>query len=268
MGANPPRNPIRLTRCPVQRSHWIFSPTQDPHRLLVSIDLYYRVCSCASPSRAWPVHSHHHCTCHIQCESASSAGHTRQALPPDVKVSTGVVLGYALQRDGTPTATLRQRVEVGTRLFEKGNISSLIFSGGHPGDGLRSISEAEAMQQYALSLMRRTSVPDRWFLESESTSTHENAVFSLHIMAAHGLRSVAVVTSRFHQLRSQLTFECAARQEDAATRPTAIYMAEAPPDQDRQGGFLGEALAELLRQVDFYRELAALMWYWFRGWLC
>ncbi|KAK9816652.1 hypothetical protein WJX72_003312 [[Myrmecia] bisecta] len=193
---------------------------------------------------------------------------SRQALPPDVKVSTGVVLGYALQRDGTPTATLRQRVEVGTRLFEKGNISSLIFSGGHPGDGLRSISEAEAMQQYALSLMRRTSVPDRWFLESESTSTHENAVFSLHIMAAHGLRSVAVVTSRFHQLRSQLTFECAARQEDAATRPTAIYMAEAPPDQDRQGGFLGEALAELLRQVDFYRELAALMWYWFRGWLC
>ena len=36
-------------------------------------------------------------------------------------------------RNGTPTATLRQRVRVGVDLYAGGRVRSLVFSGGHPG---------------------------------------------------------------------------------------------------------------------------------------
>ena len=43
------------------------------------------------------------------------------------------MLGYALRRDGTPTATLAERVRLGVRLFDQGVAEHLCFSGGHPG---------------------------------------------------------------------------------------------------------------------------------------
>ena len=94
----------------------------------------------------------------------------RAFLPSNVTGDVGFVLGYALLRsdpmhakqpsakacmlaaaasltccivtcsDGTPTATLRQRVEAGVDLYARGRLRSLIFSGGHPGSLLSGLS--------------------------------------------------------------------------------------------------------------------------------
>ena len=44
----------------------------------------------------------------------------------------------------------------------QGNASHLIFSGAHPGGGLRATSEANAMADYALSLLGEGPRPSRW----------------------------------------------------------------------------------------------------------
>jgi len=55
-------------------------------------------------------------------------------------------------RNGTCTRPLQSRVEVGVSLYEQRSADHLIFSGAHPGEGLRNISEASAMLDYAVSL--------------------------------------------------------------------------------------------------------------------
>lgn len=122
-----------------------------------------------------------------------------------------VVLGYALNRDGTPTVALAHRVRAAVREWERacksdddGNdidVPFLVFSGGHPGGGVGARgnrSEAEAMRSLALSEIRGRGQkggrgkeeeemityppPFSWVLEEASTSTWENAAESLHLL--------------------------------------------------------------------------------------
>ena len=95
------------------------------------------------------------------------------------------MLGYALQRDGTPTPTLAERVRSGVRLFDTAAATHLVFSGGHPGahtlsysgctaaersqgawrcasgGGVRNRSEAAVMEELAASLTTTTKASER-----------------------------------------------------------------------------------------------------------
>lgn len=158
---------------------------------------------------------------------------------------------------------------------------AIIFSGGHPGGGVRVRSEAAAMAAYGEQLLPRREgeeegkarpQPSSWLLEEDSTSTRTNAVFSLRIAAARGWRGVAVATNPFHQLRALLTFRCAAQQQAAVsgTPPLEVVLARVPPETAGRGyaGRAGRALGALWMNYDIAREVAALAWYWLRGWLC
>jgi hypothetical protein len=144
--------------------------------------------------------------------------------------------------------------------------------------------------------------PASWLLEELSTSTRTNALRSLEIIQAHGQqkqgqrwgqerrlqgdeeeaggsggsgggdpqgawRAVVLVTNPFHQLRSYLTFRRAMAEigmEPGGPGGYALYVADAP--FAGHAGY-GPALDALADQWDFWRELAALAWYWARGYL-
>ncbi|KAK9864363.1 hypothetical protein WJX84_010489 [Apatococcus fuscideae] len=102
-------------------------------------------------------------------------------LPAGQVVMAGIVLGYRLQRDGTPSKTLEERVDMGLHLFDQGLSKWLVFSGGLPRG--QNVTEAEAMKQYALQATSHRPGVERWKLERRSRSTRENALFSLEIAA-------------------------------------------------------------------------------------
>ncbi|KAK9909341.1 hypothetical protein WJX75_000747 [Coccomyxa subellipsoidea] len=178
-------------------------------------------------------------------------------FPEGTTADVAIILGYALQRDGTPTPTLQQRVEAGVELFDKGLVDHLLFSGGHPGGGLRNKSEAESMQEYAVVISNRTLPSDRWLLEEQSRSTRENAVNSIAIVAEHRWKSLVVVTSPFHQFRSYWTFRCAV-QSLSPDRRMKVWLARVPVEDVRKRGL---ALQRLYSSWDFYREIAAIVWF-------
>merc|ERR1712130_769025 len=93
----------------------------------------------------------------------------------------------------------------------EGSVQYLVFSGGHPGGGIRGQSEAAAMETYAKEITSRFQ-PERWIIEDQSTSTRENALFSLRIAEDHQWKDVVVATNPFHQLRSRWVFQCACKE--------------------------------------------------------
>jgi len=131
----------------------------------------------------------------------------------------------------------------------------------------------------------------RWLIEDRSISTRTNALFSLQMIQQQqqqqqggaeegrgkgsqpgGWHSIVLVTNPFHQLRSYHTFKHAMQEMGLWVADEAqggaigyrLYVAAAPFAGHRGYGAVLDAAAD---QFDFWRELAALAWYWLRGWL-
>ncbi|KAI8473414.1 MAG: DUF218 domain-containing protein [Monoraphidium minutum] len=210
-----------------------------------------------------------------------------------------VVLGYALHANGSCTRPLQSRVEVAVDLYRRGRVRHLIFSGAHPGGGLRNTSEADAMEAYAVALLGAPPPPGRWLREAASTSTRTNALFSLELIRQQGgggssgggggggaaseaaaaaeaegggssgggggaWHSIVLVTNPFHQARSYRVFRRAMADADMGGAG-ALYVAAAP--FAGHAGYWPPALDAAADQLDFWRELTALAYYWARGWL-
>ena len=229
-----------------------------------------------------------------------------------------VVLGYALKRDGEPTEVLQHRVKAGVRLWQRLWRSRaapirLVFSGGHPGGGERgNKSEASSMKDYALRLLThddeaklREIATDNWVLETLSTSTRENALFSIEkirAMAAaekgcgddgdgdgdeeHAGRRrrrqgkaqrVAIVTSKFHQFRSEKTFQKAWQDiledgsEDKNNACRLEFIVPRVPEGEAAStspypiAYYSRSMTR--RTINIFREVAAIAYYRARGWI-
>jgi len=214
-------------------------------------------------------------------------------LPATGHADACIVLGYALCRDGTPSRPLRERVEGAVHLndqvcnlqympwithdwellytpppspdsLSRGRVRYLVFSGGHPGGGIRGQSEAAAMEAYAQTISSHIQ-PERWIMEDKSTSTRENALFSLKFAEDHEWKDVVVATNPFHQLRSRLVFQCACRELFPPEQQPKVWLARVGMERSRGAQLLYEPL---LKQYNFFRELLALAWYWWNDWLC
>ncbi len=78
----------------------------------------------------------------------------------------------------------------------QGKADHVIFSGAHPGGGLRgSVSEANAMVDHGRQLLadqrgktgkEGPPLPEGWHKEEASTSTRENAMYSLQMAKERG----------------------------------------------------------------------------------
>lgn len=197
---------------------------------------------------------------------AAHAALAGAAAPPAGRVSAVVTLGYALDRAGRPSPALVARVADGVAAWRAvaSDGAALVFSGGAPSAERRRRaprSEAAIMAETAAGVTPRDTA---WILEEASTSTWENAVFSVRLLTERGALpraggALVVATSPFHGARSLATFRCALKRAGVHATVALAPAHRAPPAAP------GER-AE--RAWEAAREVAALAWYRVRGRLC
>lgn len=111
-----------------------------------------------------------------------------------------VVLGCGLKGYDLST-TLRQRLDTSLNYVSNQKNIPIIVSGGQgPGE---HVSEAAAMSDYLIS---KGISKDRIVLESKSTSTIENLLFSKSILHEKGIMDpkIIMITSDYHMFRAKL----------------------------------------------------------------
>jgi hypothetical protein len=135
-----------------------------------------------------------------------------------------------------------------------------------------------------------------WVLEESSTSTRENALFSLEECIRRGWSDVVVVTNQFHQWRAGRVFVAAAEELAAAAAAAAggivdggeqgagagagvgvrvrVRVAHMPTELEvatqfppRGSGMVVRARELWRAQFNLVRELAACVLYKYRGWI-
>jgi uncharacterized SAM-binding protein YcdF (DUF218 family) len=163
-------------------------------------------------------------------------GFQDQARPADVIV----ILGSQVYPGARPGPALTRRTQHAVALYSKGLAPVIICSGGQAGS--ESSTEAAAACHLAASL---GVPPAALLLEDKARSTEENALDTAAIMAAHGWRTVVVVSDGYHLYRADLLF----RQAGAVPYPSPAQATAGPMNPVERYG----------RET---RELAALVWYW------
>jgi vancomycin permeability regulator SanA len=182
--------------------------------------------------------------------------------PNAARANVIVVLGYAIDALGKPTPTLEFRLEAAVELWRQTGATIVLSGGSSDAIHLGRLSEARAMETYITDELLARGEEPVILLEERSTSTRENALFSLRIVDCMGApKTVAVVTSTFHQWRSRRVFVRAATSlaghgVDAPGCTIAVYPCARP-----------HALERGPTQFDWLREFAACALYWWRDWL-
>ena len=134
----------------------------------------------------------------VLASSIQRSGENGNAIESDVII----VLGSGLRRSGRPGDALTRRSIWGAGLYQQGLAERVICTGGIGEGHVRS--EADACRE----LLLREGVPaDAIFIEEQSHSTEENAIYAQEIMLENGWDSAVLVTDSFHMLRANWIFE-------------------------------------------------------------
>jgi len=108
-----------------------------------------------------------------------------------------IVFGAGLQRDGSPSPVLKDRVAAAVQLYELGKVEKLLMSGDNR---YLDYNEPAAMATYAVSL----GVPEEAIvLDYAGRRTYDTCYRALHIF---GLKEALLVTQNFHLPRA--IFSC------------------------------------------------------------
>lgn len=111
-----------------------------------------------------------------------------------------VVLGNRMNDDGSMTELAEKRVQAAVRLDNALNAEYIILSGGIA-NVKAGKSEAKAMAERMVELGVS---PEKLVREDKSTTTSENAQFSVPLAASLGVTELVVVTSNEHMSRNFL----------------------------------------------------------------
>lgn len=114
---------------------------------------------------------------------------TSRMIPPS---RIAVILGAGLEKDGRPTRVLRERIETAVDLLRRGNVQTLLLSGGNPNI---YANETEAMRLYALEL----GVPnERMLIDPDGFRTFDSCMN----LTRFGTNQVTLITQSFHLPRA------------------------------------------------------------------
>ncbi|MBE9637782.1 YdcF family protein [Salipiger mangrovisoli] len=150
-----------------------------------------------------------------------------------------LVLGAAVWSGGRASPTLRRRALHAAALWQAGEVSVILASGGV---GRHGPSEAAVIA----ALCRKAGVPEvALVLEDRSTSTEENLRLSLPLLRRIGAGEVVVVTDGFHAPRARL-----------AARRLGFVQAVGPVQSDSP-----RVPLSLNRVKAGLREVPAYLWY-------
>lgn len=124
-----------------------------------------------------------------------------------------IILGAKVNGE-TPSLTLRYRLEEALTYAETYPNVKFVLSGGQGPD--EAISEGEAMRRF---LLEKGVDEERLLLETESTSTYENLLYSKKLLP-EDLGGITIITSDFHLTRARLLAENLGLETDALPAKT------------------------------------------------
>ncbi|MBI9046929.1 MAG: YdcF family protein [Anaerolineaceae bacterium] len=104
-----------------------------------------------------------------------------------------IVFGAGLNRDGSPTPILRDRVSTAVSLYENGNVEKLLMSGDNR---FEDYNEPAAMRDYAITLGVE---PEDIVLDYAGRRTYDTCYRAKFIF---GIKDALLITQRFHLPRS------------------------------------------------------------------
>ena len=140
-------------------------------------------------------------------------GEEKAAIPEDAGIPDDaghaiVVLGYVL-RNGEMQPELKARCEAAAAVAREFPNAILVCSGGATGDNNpQKHTEAGLMKAY---LTEECGIEaSRIYTDEQAMTTQENAVNTLKILQANGVRSMTIVTSSYHQRWGQAVYNALA----------------------------------------------------------
>jgi uncharacterized SAM-binding protein YcdF (DUF218 family) len=188
-----------------------------------------------------------------------------QPLDDRVRVRAIIVLGGGAESyryGGRSLSTLSDasafRALETARLYRLLEPATVVASGG-PGGG----SATPESVPLAAALVSLGVPSDRILTESRSSDTHEQAIALKPLLSGRGIERFVLVTSPTHIRRAMLTFETAGMDPIASVAPGQSQ----PTDGGRPAPALMPNMESLQRSVVAGREVLALIYYWFRGWI-
>jgi uncharacterized SAM-binding protein YcdF (DUF218 family) len=160
-----------------------------------------------------------------------------------------VVFAGGAGESGEAGGGYQERVKQAVDLYNEGFAARMIFSTGY----VFAFKEGEVMRSLALT----EGIPDEAIiLETQARNTFENVARSRDILIQNGWRRVLLVSSPYHMRRAMLTWRKVAPEMEVVAAPvpfSQFYLHERGPSLVQMRGLL--------------QEYAAIVWYWWRGWI-
>ena len=143
----------------------------------------------------------------------------------------------------------QERVQHAANLYLAGYSSHLVFSSGF----VFAFQEAEVMRDLAVAL---GVPPEAIILERQASSTYENVIYTRDIMIANNWEQLLVVSSPYHMRRAMLTWR---------KQAPSFQIVSTPVSESQYYAHERTASLEQIRGIVW--EYAAIVVYWWRGWL-
>lgn len=169
----------------------------------------------------------------------------------DVPRKADVIAVFAggVGESGRAGGGYQERVQHAANLYLAGYSSHLVFSSGF----VFAFQEAEVMRDLAVAL---GVPPDAIILERQASSTYENVIYTRDIMIVNNWEQLLVVSSPYHMRRAMLTWR---------KQAPSFQVVSTPVSESQYYAHERTASLEQIRGIVW--EYAAIVVYWWRGWL-
>jgi uncharacterized SAM-binding protein YcdF (DUF218 family)/glycosyltransferase involved in cell wall biosynthesis len=160
-----------------------------------------------------------------------------------------VVFAGGVGESGEAGGGYQERVKQAVDLYRAGYAPRIIFSSGF----VFAFQEAEVMRALAID----NGVPAHAILlETKAANTHDNVRLSHEILREHGWQRVLLVSSPYHMRRALMTWRRQAPEVEVTATPV-------PASQ-----FYAHERGASVQQIrGLAQEVAAIVAYWWRGWI-
>jgi uncharacterized SAM-binding protein YcdF (DUF218 family) len=159
------------------------------------------------------------------------------------------VLAGGVGESGQAGGGYQERVKMAVDLYQGGFAPRMVFESGYS----FTFREAEIMRDLALSL----DVPDSAILlETTGANTYDQVTQVHSILRKHDWRRILLVSSPYHMRRAVLVWRKQAPEVEVVPTPV-------PQSQF----YLHERGASVEQLKGLAQEFAALVWYWWKGWI-
>lgn len=128
-----------------------------------------------------------------------------------------VVLGAAVHGQ-LPSPVFEERIRHGVSLYQRGLVSTIVFTGGTGAGQVQSESGVAAALAVRLGVQK-----DAILTEEQSHTTQQNLTEALAVMRSHGLRSAIIVSDPLHMRRAMMMADDLGMNAVSSPTPTSRY---------------------------------------------